>query len=416
MDTYTYNALYGVARYNFPALYEYWNYRTQDYADPNGVLDRDGAVERIFASGETESVLLAVRGYSQRYIVTDGKYGTGDYNMENAWQSAGYQDNQRALRLMKPMTEAELRDRTPTASDTRYWIANIRLEMAESPKLASFGRVASPEAVMTEDAENYYITFTCATPGALILYNHNYISPSYMPTRAYTGGEVVVPKSAFPDGTVTMTCRAVKDGCTDAGVTTLKLTASGEHKPWTSPYDDVAEDDWFFDYVAFADRNGLIAPTSQSSFSPNAPMTSWMLAEALWNMAGCPKTDAETVFADVTADKSYAEAVAWCAEKGVVNGVSDTVFAPDATVTREQLTTMFARYAALVAGADMTPDSTLARFKDRDTISDWAARGMRWAVASGIITGMTNTAIAPKGTSTRAQCAAMLERLARCIG
>ena len=80
---------------------------------------------------------------------------------------------------------------------------------------------------MTEDADSYYIRFACATPGATILYNHNSISPSYTPTRAYTGGAVKIPRGAFPSGTVTMTCRAVKDGYTDAGVQTLKLTASG---------------------------------------------------------------------------------------------------------------------------------------------------------------------------------------------
>lgn len=416
MDTYTYNALYGVARYNFPALYEYWNYRTQDYADPAGVMSRDEAVEHILASGELETVLLSVRAYSQRYIATDEKYGTGDYNMENAWQSAGKLDNQRTIRFMKPMTEEELRDKTPTASDTRYWIANIRLDMAEAPELAPLGSVAAPEATMTEDAENYYITFTCATPGALILYNHNYISPSYTPTRAYSGGTVTVPKSVFPDGTVTMTCRAVRDGWTDAGVTTLTLRSSGEHQSWTSPYDDVAESDWFFESVAFATDRNLITPTARRTFSPNAPMTRWMLADALWRMAGCPEPGAALPFADVAADASYAKAVAWCAEKGVVKGVSATAFDPDATIRREQLVTMFARYAELVAGADMTPESTLARYDDRGTLSEWAIAGMRWAVAAGIITGMTDSTVAPDGTATRAQCAAMLERLARYIG
>lgn len=416
MDTYTYNALYGVARYNFPALYEYWNYRTQDYGDPAGVMSRDETVEHIFASGEPETVLLSVRAYSQRYIATDEKYGTDDFNMENAWQSAGKLDNQRTIRFMKPMTEEELRDKTPTASDTRYWVANIRLDMAEAPELAPLGAVAAPEATMTEDAENYYITFTCATPGALILYNHNYISPSYTPTRAYSGGTVTVPKSAFPDGTVTMTCRAVRDGWTDAGVTTLTLRSSGEHKSWTSPYDDVAESDWFFESVAFATDRNLITPTARRTFSPNAPMTRWMLAGALWRMAGCPEPGAALPFADVAANASYAKAVAWCAEKGVVKGVSATAFDPDATIRREQLVTMFARYAELVAGADMTPESTLARYDDRGELSEWAIAGMRWAVAAGIITGMTDSTVAPNGTATRAQCAAMLERLARYIG
>lgn len=415
-DTYSCDALYGVARYNFPALYEYWNYRSQDYGDSAAGLTREAAIARIFESGEPETVLLSVRAYSQRYIATDGKYGTGDYNLENAWQSGGLLDNQRTLRLMKPMTEAELRDKTPTASDTRYWIANVLLDMAERPEIEPLGAVAAPTAAMTEDAEHYYITFSCATPGALILYNHNFVSPGYTPTCAWTGEVVVVPKSAFPDGVVTMTCRAVRDGWTDAGVTTLTLRSSGAHRSWTSPYADVAEGDWYFSSVAFADTRALIAPTAADCFAPNAPMTRWMLAEALWRLAGRPQTALSQPFADVAADAPYAAAVAWCAARGVVRGVSDTAFAPDATITREQLVTMFARYAESVAGADMSASSTLARFDDRGALSDWAIGGMRWAVASGIITGMTDSAIAPAATATRAQCAAMLERLVRCIG
>lgn len=416
LDTYSYEALYGAARYNFPALYEYWNYRTQDYGDPAAGLTRGEAIERIFASGEPETVLLSVRAFSQRYIAADGKYGTGDYNMENAWQSAGLLDNQRTLRLMKPMTEAELRDKTHTASDSRYWIANILLRMEQPPEITPLGAVAAPTAVMTEDAEHYFITFSCATPGALILYNHNLVSPGYTPTCAYTGGAVAVPKSAFPDGVVTMTCRAVRDGWTDAGVTTLTLRSSGAHETWTSPYDDVAEGDWYFDSVAFAAGRGLIAPIERRSFAPNAPMTRWMLAAALWRLAGSPEPGTAVPFADVAADAPYAAAVAWCAARGVVRGVSDTEFAPDATITREQLVTMFARYAESVAGADMSASSALARFEDRGALSDWAIPGMRWAVAEGIITGMTDSTIAPAGTATRAQCAAMLERLARCLG
>ena len=88
MDTYTWNELYGVQRYNFPLLYEYWNYRTQDYYDPSGVMSREEVIDYIFDHGEPETFLLSVRAFSQRYMITEEKYDAKDYNMENYWLSS----------------------------------------------------------------------------------------------------------------------------------------------------------------------------------------------------------------------------------------------------------------------------------------------------------------------------------------
>ena len=415
MDTYSYNELYGEARYNFPLLYEYWDYRAQDYCDPAGEMSREEVIDHIFANGEPEVFLLSVRAFSQRYMVTSGKYDAGDYNMENLWQSGRLLDNQRTIRVMKPMTENELRNKLPTVSDTRYWVANIRLDMAADPTIKALGKVAAPTATMTEDAENYYISFFCATSGATILSNHNYISPSYAPSCEYTGEAVVIPKELFPDGEVTMNCRAVKDGWTDAGVVTLELTAEGSYTPWASPYADVAEGSWYSGYVQYVSENGLFDAVGAGSFAPNAPMTRAMLATALYRMAGSPETAgiSATPFTDVTAAADYADAVAWAYEKGVVDGVSDTTFVPDASITREQITAMLWRYATKVAGVNAEESNELTVFTDSGAISPWAKDTMKWAVGAGLINGMTDTEVAPKGTATRAQVAAMVQRLAR---
>ncbi len=411
-DTYSYNDLYGVARYNFPLLYEYWNYRSQDYSDPAGVLSRDAVIEHILSHGEPASVLLAVRAYSQRFLVTDEKYSAQDYNMEDYWKTTGKLDNQRALRIMKPMTEAELRSATPTASDTRYWVANIRLQMAQAPSLQPLGKVAAPTAVMTEDAENYYIRFSCTTPGATILYNQNYISPSYTPSCAYSGTAVAVPKKYFPGGTVTMTCRAVKDGYTDAGVQTLTLRSSGEQAVWNNPYADVSDEAWYYDYVQYVTENALFDAQGKN-FEPDMPMTRAMLAKALYRMAGSPQTDAAVPFTDVPAGADYAAAVAWCYQTGVVNGTSATSFKPNGSITREQITAMFHRYAEKIAKGDMRVSNELAGFADSGKLGDWARESMRWAVGAGLINGTSTTTLSSQGTATRAQCAAMVQRLAR---
>ena len=416
LDTYTYDALYGVARYNYPLLYEYWNYRTQDYADPDGSLTRDQAVQEVLRSAEPEIPLLSVIAFSQRYMITDGKYGTGDYNMENYWQTSGLLDSERTLRFMKPMTKENLTEKISTASDSRYWVANLLLNMTDAPGVTALGAVRTPTAVMTEDTENYYVRFSCATQGAAIYYNHNFISPSYTPTCRYTGDAVVIPKSNFPGGTVTMTCRAVKDGYTDAGVQTLTLTSSGTETVWHSSYADVTANTWCFNAVGYVSQKEIMSGTGKTSFSPDAPMTRAALALALYHMAGSPKVSSAASFTDVPSGASYAAAVAWASQTGVVNGTTATTFSPGTSITREQLAAMFYRYVKNVAKTDLTVSKDLTGYADADAVGSWAADELSWAMGAGLVSGTSTATLSPKDMATRAQAAVMLQRLGNWIG
>lgn len=211
-----------------------------------------------------------------------------------------------------------------------------------------------------------------------------------------------------------MTCRAVKEGYTDAGVVTLTLTASGTGTQWKNPYTDVKDTAWYYDNVQYVTENGLFDASGANTFSPEAPMTRAMLAAALYRMAGEPKAAGitSTPFTDVAPSADYADAVAWCYQTGVVNGVTDTAFVPESSITREQIVTMFRRYAEYVAKADMTPADPLSGFTDAGLLSAYAVDSMRWAVAAGMINGVTANTIVPQGTATRAQTAAMVQRLA----
>jgi len=402
MDTYTYNDLYGVARYNFPLLYQYWNYTTQDYYDPAGKLSRDEVIDYIFKNGEPEVFLLSVRAFSQRYLLTSEKYNTGDYNMENVWYNQGLMDNERTIRMMKPMTEDELRSMTSTAADTRYWVANIMLDMQASPTVTSLGSVAAPTATMTEDATNYYIYFTCATQGATILYNHNTFSTSYTPTSPYGDTPVIVPKADFKDGTVIMTARAVKEGYTDAGVVTLTLTSSGTETGSYDRFTDVKESDWSYDAVEYVSERNLIDPTSSTTFSPGSPMTRRMLVEALYRLSGSPDVSAASPFTDAST-----ASVIWAYENEVVNGTSATTFTPDGEITREQIAAMMYRYVRLTGG-DLSASGDISAFADAAQISAWAETELRWAVGRALINGTGDGNVAPQGTATREQVAQIL--------
>ena len=171
------------------------------------------------------------------------------------------------------------------------------------------------------------------------------------------------------------------------GAVTIEVTfrpASG------LPFTDVADGDWFYDYVEYVYANGLMDGTSDTTFEPNANMTRAMV----WAILA--RIDGESV--------TGANWVETAREWAMANGVSDGTDA-NGYVTREQLATMLWRYAGEPAS-----DYSLSAFTDAGSVSDYAATAMAWAVEHGIITGVTDTTIEPQGTATRAQCAAMLMR------
>lgn len=180
----------------------------------------------------------------------------------------------------------------------------------------------------------------------------------------------------------------------------------------TLPFTDVNTGDWFYDYVAYVYANGLMDGTSATTFEPNGTMTRAMLVTILWRMEGEPIVNYLMPFTDVDGGAWYAEAVRWASSEGIVEGVSDTEFAPNEAVTREQFAAILYRYAQYDGMDAVTLEENLGGFTDADSISEYAVPALNWAVGEGIITGTTATTLEPQGTATRAQAAAMLMRFA----
>ena len=170
---------------------------------------------------------------------------------------------------------------------------------------------------------------------------------------------------------------------------------------------DVAEGAWYYDAVSYVYANGLMDGVSASEFAPDTTLTRAMLVTILWRMEGEPVVNYLMPFTDVDGGAWYAEAVRWAASEGIVTGVSDTSFAPNAEITREQLAAILHRYAGEPATA-----ATLAGYADGASVSAYAVDAMSWCVEHDIITGTTATTLEPQGTATRAQAAAMLMRFA----
>jgi hypothetical protein len=189
--------------------------------------------------------------------------------------------------------------------------------------------------------------------------------------------------------------------------------ADGLRIYFDNPFTDVKESDWFYENVVYVYTNALMNGTSADKFSPGAPMTRGMLVTVLGRLHGADASaaDAESGFSDVKASQYYAPYVAWAKENGIVNGVGDGRFAPDAEITRQDLATLITRYADF-AGKEFPVTLQYAAFADEDNIADYAKNAVQTLYGGGIVSGKPNNIFDPKGKATRAEVAAMLQRFA----
>ena len=197
----------------------------------------------------------------------------------------------------------------------------------------------------------------------------------------------------------------------------VRISATFAEDPdWTEPeepttdvsdlFSDIAPDAWYKDAVQYAYDSGLMTGVSANEFAPEATTTRAMIVSILARLEGVTTAQAAG-FADVD-DEWYATAVNWAANVGVVNGYEDNTFQPNTAITREQLAAILMNYAAY-KGEDVSNRVDLTSYTDQP--STWAEEAMSWAVAEGLINGVTNDQLQPQGNATRAQVAAILQRL-----
>ena len=169
---------------------------------------------------------------------------------------------------------------------------------------------------------------------------------------------------------------------------------------------DIAPDAWYKDAVQYAYDNGLMTGVSATEFAPEATTTRAMIVSILARLENVTTAQAAG-FADVDDNDWYATAVNWAANVGVVNGYEDNTFQPNTAITREQLAAILMNYAAY-KGEDVSNRADLTSYTDQP--STWAQEAMQWAVAEGLISGVTADTLQPQGAATRAQVAAILQR------
>ena len=252
------------------------------------------------------------------------------------------------------------------------------------------------------------------------------------PTRASKGSTVTVtvkPDEGYELDKLTVTDKngdSVKLTDKGDGKYTFKMPASKvtveavftavEPEPEGLPFTDVTSGDWFYDAVAYVYDKGMMEGTTDTTFAPAMNLTRSMIAQVLYNLEERPEAPGAAGFPDVAAGAWYADAVNWAAARGIVKGYDTGAFGPEDSVTREQLAAILYRYAQ-AKGYDTTQGGMAVReFSDSASISDWAQEAMAWAVNAQVLSGKGNGVLDPQGTATRAEVAQMLMNFGEHVG
>lgn len=184
--------------------------------------------------------------------------------------------------------------------------------------------------------------------------------------------------------------------------------------PVLDHFKDIKEGHWAKESIGYVVDKGILKGVSEESFAPNDNMTRAMFATVLHRLAGEAAVSGKNAFKDVKVGSWYENAIIWATEKGIVNGVGSGVFAPNSSITREQMAVMLYNYVQAM-GIELPQNESKANFKDQAGISAWATEAMESMQKAGIIQGDDKNNCNPKAQATRAEVAAMLHRFMEMI-
>lgn len=187
--------------------------------------------------------------------------------------------------------------------------------------------------------------------------------------------------------------------------TFIKTTDDSETS--SLPFYDVSKSDWWYEAVEYVYLNHMMQGTAETLFSPDAEMSRAMIATVLYRLENTPAPTEDASFNDVETNKWYTDAIRWAAENNVINGYGNNRFGPMDSVTREQLAVILYNYTAS-KGISVEAVGDLSTFSDAEATSDWAEEAISWAVGVGLLSGKGNGILDPSGTATRAEFAQML--------
>jgi hypothetical protein len=331
--------------------------------------------------------------------ISDGESSRLVVNVDTGGESVNKITTEMPAEFVKQASESK------SDIEIRSEVANVLIPEKAVTELAAGGKDISVKAEKNESGNTYI--FTVESDGKALPSVDGGIRAA-IPAKDAGAGTVAVLVHA--DGTSEIIKKSVI--IEDDLLVPLSGSATIRIEDRAKSFTDVPDGAWYADAVRFVTGREIFNGTSETEFSPNAPMTRAMLVTVLYRLENEPGAITDEIFSDVSMGKYYTEAVAWASENGIVTGTGDGIFEPNAEITREQLAAILYRYAD-AQGIDVSSKSDISTFPDAKEVSSWSGDALSWAVSAGIITGRSNivgTELAPKGTATRAEVAAMIMR------
>ncbi len=263
-------------------------------------------------------------------------------------------------------------------------------------------------------------TYTCTVCGEV---KTEVIPATGAHTHKWDAGKVTTAPTATTPGVRTYTCticgQTKEEVIPPTGGSTV--CPGGTSCPSYGFRDVAGPADWSHEGIDYCVRRSLMVGTGVGTFSPNAVCSRAQIVQILYNLSG-DTTDYGNYylpFTDVAPGDWFYEAVAWAYANDIVAGTSATTFAPNVDITREQMTVILYGYTAKYAPAFTGGGTSLGQFPDAGSVANWAYAAMNWAVGNGLISGIESygvTYLAPQGSATRAQASAIIMRYCQLIG
>lgn len=440
--------------------------KTEDGKEKNAVIMETGKEMSVttpitltiplpdgFVSNTTDKVYVQHKGYEYTANVTESgeesnKTYTATFTNPHGFSTFTISTESQTVATLNGFSYTSLQDALDDAEDgdtVKVLKNGLTASMSGSSRTITLENgVTDVEIIVTINGETKTIAiggteeFTYTRPSSS---GGGSSTPTYTVSKPsdVTGGEISVsPSRAAKNATVTITVKPDEGyeldelTVTDADGEAIKLTKKSDTEytfkmptskvtvevsfveiepvPSELPFTDVAANAWYHDAVAYVYDNGMMNGVTENTFAPNATTTRGMIVTMLHRLEGEPGVNYLLPFGDVPEGLWYTEAVRWAASEGIVNGVSDTSYAPDNAITREQMAAILYRYAQYKGDDTAVGGMSLAEYTDADQISSYATTAMQWANENGLIMGRTDTTLVPQGTATRAEVATILMR------
>ena len=263
-------------------------------------------------------------------------------------------------------------------------------------------------------------TYTCTVCGEV---KTETIPATGAHTHKWDAGKVTTEPTATTPGVRTYTCTICgltkEEVIPPTG--SSSVCPGGPSCPSYGFRDVAGPSDWSHEGIDYCVRRSLMVGTGVGTFSPDMSRSRAQIVQILYNLSG-DKTDYGNYylpFTDVAPGDWFYEAVAWAYANDIVAGTSASTFAPNDVITREQMAVILYGYTAKFAPEFTGNAASLNTFPDAGSVANWAYTAMSWAVGNGLISGMGSGGVsylAKQGSATRAQASAIIMRYCQLIG